>query len=163
MKTLLLFCLLFMGNLLFGQTKNELLFEINKLKASQELNNSELTKLKSEISDIKISIRSLTEENLSLKSKLSSQQTIQVSDTTKKNQGNSGQCQAITASGKQCSRMAQSGSKYCWQHQSYENKTGNTNSKTSGTNNLGSGLQTGPRGGQYYINSSGKKTYVKHK
>jgi len=29
----------------------------------------------------------------------------------------SGQCQAITKSGKRCTRMAEPGSKYCWQHQ----------------------------------------------
>ncbi len=28
----------------------------------------------------------------------------------------SGRCQAITKAGTQCKRMAQAGSKYCWQH-----------------------------------------------
>ena len=31
-----------------------------------------------------------------------------------------GRCQAITKKGTQCSRQAEPGSKYCWQHQGYE-------------------------------------------
>ena len=61
------------------------------------------------------------------------------------------QCKAITASGTQCSRKAEVGSDYCWQHKKTK--------VTSGSREI----YTGPRGGRYYINSSGKKVYVKRK
>lgn len=89
-----------------------------------------------------------------------------------------GRCQAITQAGTQCKRNAQSGSKYCWQHQGYvgtnadaqqnvNNQTGTTIStstpttKSSGTTTSGRTIYTGPRGGKYYINSNGNKTYIK--
>lgn len=68
----------------------------------------------------------------------------------------SGRCQAITAAGTQCTRKAQPGSKYCWQHQNYGKST-----SSSGSNDRQ--IYTGPRGGQYYINSNGKKVYVRKK
>ena len=68
----------------------------------------------------------------------------------------SGRCQAITAAGTQCTRKAQPGSKYCWQHQNYGKST-----SSSGTNDRQ--IYTGPRGGKYYINSNGKKVYVRKK
>ena len=64
------------------------------------------------------------------------------------------QCAAITKKGTRCSRSAQSGSKYCWQHQSYE-------SKPESNYTSGRVWHTGPRGGQYYINSKGNKVYKK--
>lgn len=69
----------------------------------------------------------------------------------------SGQCQAITQAGTQCKRNASVGSKYCWQHQNSESKE--KVSSSSGSREI----ITGPRGGQYYINKNGKKTYVKRK
>jgi len=88
-----------------------------------------------------------------------------------------GRCQAITQAGTQCKRNAQAGSKYCWQHQSYVGKDANsqnnvsntsgttknssTTTKSSGTPSSGRTIMTGPRGGQYYINKNGNKTYIK--
>ena len=91
-----------------------------------------------------------------------------------------GRCQAITQAGTQCKRNAQPGSKYCWQHQGYvgtnadiqqnvNNQTGTIKStststtKSSGTTSSGKTIMTGPRGGTYYINKNGNKTYVKKK
>jgi antitoxin component YwqK of YwqJK toxin-antitoxin module len=46
------------------------------------------------------------------------------------------QCQAITNSGKQCSRKALSSSKYCWQHQNYKTQEiGKTKTKETKTTN----------------------------
>jgi len=66
------------------------------------------------------------------------------------------QCEAITKSGTRCSRSAKDNSKYCWQHQNYE-KTNNKSGESSSYE-----IKVGPRGGHYYINSSGRKIYVKH-
>ncbi len=80
-------------------------------------------------------------------------------------------CIATTTAGYQCSRNADPGSDYCWQHKKiYEPTTSSsvststsTNNKSSYTTSSGREIKTGPRGGQYYINSSGKKVYVKKK
>lgn len=37
-----------------------------------------------------------------------------------KNQSENSQCQTFTKKGKQCSRKAKTGSKYCWQHQNFK-------------------------------------------
>lgn len=66
-----------------------------------------------------------------------------------------GQCMAITQAGTQCKRTSVPGSDFCWQHQ--------TGSVSKPSNPGGHDIQTGPRGGQYYINKNGKKTYIKKK
>lgn len=68
------------------------------------------------------------------------------------------QCKATTKKGTQCTRNAQEGSDYCWQHQG-NSGGGNSTSISSGSREI----FTGPRGGQYYINSKGKKTYIRKK
>jgi hypothetical protein len=70
------------------------------------------------------------------------------------------QCVAITKKGTECSRNAQEGSEYCWQHS--ESKT-KSETKSYNSNSSGKTIYTGPRGGQYYINKNGKKTYIKKK
>lgn len=76
-------------------------------------------------------------------------------------------CIATTAAGSQCSRKADDGSDYCWQHKkTHETTSSSTTSKSSTLNSSSNStrvLQTGPRGGQYYINSKGNKVYVKKK
>lgn len=72
-------------------------------------------------------------------------------------------CAATTASGSQCSRNAESGSNYCWQHKKmYENNT-TTQVKptTSSSSTTSREIHTGSRGGKYYINSKGNKVYIK--
>jgi len=66
------------------------------------------------------------------------------------------QCVAITQKGTQCSRNAEDGSDYCWQH-----KKSTTTTKSSTTSTTGRTIYTGPRGGKYYINSKGNKVYIK--
>ena len=81
------------------------------------------------------------------------------------------QCQAATKKGSQCSRKAQAGSKFCWQHQGStttieKSNSVDTNSNTAIKSNSSAGdgsIHTGPRGGQYRISASGKKVYIKHK
>lgn len=67
------------------------------------------------------------------------------------------QCAAITQAGTRCSRTVQSGSRYCWQH------TEKLKNLSSPSYNSGHNWHTGPRGGQYYINSKGNKIYRKRK
>lgn len=73
---------------------------------------------------------------------------------------NPNQCKAITKAGTQCKRTTKEGSDYCWQHQSYNKSV--TKEKSSSYSNDKT-IHTGPRGGQYYINSKGNKTYIKKK
>ncbi len=70
------------------------------------------------------------------------------------------QCKAITKKGTQCSRNAQEGSDYCWQH-SKTKSTIKSETKSSNSNSSGRTIYTGPRGGKYYINKNGNKTYIK--
>ena len=79
-------------------------------------------------------------------------------------------CKAITQKGTQCSRNAIGNSGYCSQHTKIyssdsQNKRSNTEKATSTSNqNNYSGSQkilTGPRGGKFYINSNGNKTYIR--
>jgi colicin import membrane protein len=76
-------------------------------------------------------------------------------------------CIATTTAGYQCSRNADEGSDYCWQHKKmYEPSSSTTSSKSSSVSNSSSSsrtIHTGPRGGKYYINSKGNKVYVKKK
>jgi hypothetical protein len=74
------------------------------------------------------------------------------------------QCKATTQSGTQCSRNSEDGSDYCWQHKTQTSATPSTTPKPGSSSYSGSkSIQTGSRGGQYYINSKGNKTYVKRK
>ena len=74
----------------------------------------------------------------------------------------SNQCIAITKKGTQCSRNAQEGSDYCWQHNKSKS-TIKSETKSSDSNSSGRTIHTGPRGGKYYINKNGNKTYIKKK
>lgn len=74
------------------------------------------------------------------------------------------QCAAITKKGTRCSRRAQPGSLYCWQHQGQQSAVDSPGAGTpSVESDAGRTICTGPRGGKYYINSHGKKTYVRHR
>jgi len=86
-------------------------------------------------------------------------------------------CKAITLKGTQCKRTTNNANGYCWQHQSQATEKSTTadsaktkkkvSSKPTTTKNgesyNGHSIQTGPRGGKYYINKNGHKTYIKHK
>lgn len=57
-------------------------------------------------------------------------------DTIQSN--NAGQCKAITQKGTQCSRKAQNGSDYCWQHADKAGKTSNSSSSTKSSSTTSS-------------------------
>jgi colicin import membrane protein len=81
-------------------------------------------------------------------------------EQTSKTKTYSNRCKAITKAGTQCKRSAQAGSDYCWQHQG-----NSTTKKTSSisSSNSDKTIHTGPRGGHYYINKNGNKTYIRKK
>lgn len=74
-------------------------------------------------------------------------------------QQDNNRCKAITAKGTQCSRNADPGSDYCWQHQ--KNSSTTTATSKSSSSSTSRTIYTGPRGGKYYINSKGNKVYIK--
>lgn len=128
----------------------------------QSLKISELETKLNYIYSILVSVRNSLNENSGIGSTLPS--TSNVSDVTKQDDQRldaPGQCKAITATGNRCSRNAQPGSDYCWQHaaKSSDNVNTTNNSSYSGSREI----HTGSRGGQYYINSHGNKTYVRRK
>lgn len=156
-----------------AQTKKELNAKIVKLEANLNLLESKVKKLESEkqlneseIVRLNNKIAQTEQENTVLRNQATSQdQTIEKNNLlTEPNQKQ--RCKAITQSGSQCSRNAQEGSEYCFQHvKTYDPKSTSTKSsvKSSSGSSTGSGrtIYTGPKGGKYYINSSGKKVYVK--
>jgi colicin import membrane protein len=187
MKSLLLFILLLLINLTgFSQSKKDLQAQVIALNAEKQNLITEKQKLmddilnlKQEIIDLKTDILTYKSENEQLRTQLTSNNnasaaTLNAVSSTQKTittQTSSGRCQAITAKGTQCSRSADAGSKYCWQHKkTYEpGSTATSTNKSSSTstgNNFnstygGKTIMTGPRGGKYYINSKGNKTYIK--
>lgn len=129
------------------------------LTITNSISAQDLQKLQAEIEALKVRV-TLLEQKLSEKK-----------DSTVSKPNEHKQCIATTTAGYQCSRNADPGSDYCWQHKKiYEPTTSSsvsnstsTNTKSSSTTSSGREIKTGPRGGQYYINSSGKKVYVKKK
>lgn len=126
---------------------------------SVHLSAQDFQKLQAEIEALKARV-TLLEQKLSEKK-----------DSTVSKPNEHKQCIATTTAGNQCSRNADPGSDYCWQHKKiYEPTTSSSvststssSTKPSSTTSSGREIKTGPRGGQYYINSSGKKVYVKKK
>lgn len=155
-----------------AQSKKELETRIGVIEKSHVELMTEVGNLKQEIAVLNSEISSLKRENDLLKQVIDNQQSkphdseesiqnaVEVSSTP-------GQCKAITSKGTHCSRKADPGSEYCWQHKkTYEpnstpSKVTSTPSKSSGTIGSGRTIYTGPRGGKYYINSKGNKTYIK--
>lgn len=150
----------------FGQSKSEMRKEIAELKAQLDSCEivisgleSERNSLSAQIEEIKKFIneypragRSGHETNVN-----GSGNSTTATTTTAQTKGE--QCAAITKAGTRCSRTAKEGSKYCWQHHEKLNST----STTSTSYDSGRVWYTGPRGGQYYINSKGNKVYRKNK
>lgn len=144
----------------FGQSRSEMRKEIAELKARLDscqvvIGNlkSEKDNLISQIEEIKKFINGYpkhegsTEETKTVANSSSS-------STTTATPAKGKQCAAITKAGTRCSRTAEAGSDYCWQHKQ-------SSSSSSSSYNSGHVWHTGPRGGQYYINSNGKKVYRK--
>lgn len=143
-----------------GQSRSEMRKEIAELKARLDSCQIVIGSLKSEkdnlisqIEEIKKFINGYpkhegsTEETKTAANSLSS-------STTTATPAKGKQCAAITKAGTRCSRTAEAGSDYCWQHKQ-------SSSSSSSSYNSGHVWHTGPRGGQYYINNNGKKVYRK--
>jgi len=120
-----------------------------------------------DIKTLQAEIESLKARVTMLEQKLAG--SVDTTSTVKTTSTESKRCIAITNAGTQCSRNADPGSDYCWQHKkTYEPTKSSSISTTttptkSTTTSSGRTIQTGPRGGQYYINSKGNKTYIKKK
>lgn len=177
MKNLfLLLASLLILNIAIGQTKRELQLSIDNsnlkieaLKSELNAQKNENALLKNNLEKCQSDIKSLMDRVTALENK-ANEQNYSVAPTS--NSTSSGQCKATTSKGTRCSRAADPGSEYCWQHKStYEPAASPSN---SGSNKTNSGsyqstktysgdrtIHTGPRGGKYYINSNGKKTYIK--
>lgn len=175
MKKLFFLILLFCSFISFSQSKTEMKSEIESLKKQVETLTNEVKTQKSENEQLKsLMISKLDEVSNSIKTFQGSaiiQTGEPATEPIKEKTGlTEGQCKAITAAGTQCKRNASEGSEYCWQHQDYGGSkssvksSGSTSGSSSGsTTGSGRTIQTGPRGGQYYINKNGNKTYVKRK
>jgi hypothetical protein len=130
-----------------------------------------IDELQTEVSFLHGKIDELSKTIQNLNTNLQTQQNItptQNSSTTNTSQ-ESGQCQALTKKGTQCTRKAQEGSKFCWQHQGSstsveKNTSSNDNTELKVNPSAGDGtIYTGPRGGKYKISASGKKVYIRKK
>jgi colicin import membrane protein len=185
MKRLLTFVLVVITcQLALGQTKSELQQKVVTLVDEKMALQEEQIKLKTEILELKEQILNLKNENQNLRAEVERLKTTQASETantlgatqagatqrqnlTSNNSSTPGRCQAITAKGTQCSRSADPGSNFCWQHKSTYEPSGSTkssvsSSSSSSSSSSGRTIYTGPRGGKYYINSKGNKVYVKN-
>ena len=170
MRKLLLISMMLMGTLSsFSQSREELNSKISILSAKVDLLTSQLNSLNEktivQAEDI-AHLEGIIESMKSGVQQSAGKQTVPGSVKEPVKTAVSGQCIAITKAGSRCSRTAQQGSDYCWQHAKTNNvdkpantvKTSSGNSNYSGSQNI----QTGPWGGRYYINKNGNKTYIKH-
>ncbi len=176
------FVFLLSSSVCICQTKKELEEKINQLTLDNQKIMSELISVKTQLLDVKQELASVKIENEKLRSQLASQSTetapkesMGIIGNTPQNSNtgsvrpDDGRCQAITAKGTQCSRNAEPGSQYCWQHKSIydpnstQQKVVSTPAQKSSSSSTYGGrtIYTGPRGGKYYINSHGNKTYIK--
>lgn len=74
------------------------------------------------------------------------------------------QCEGITKAGIRCKNKTTNASGYCYLHEDQDQ--GSIKEQSEKASNSYSGnqqIQTGPRGGQYYINKNGNKTYLRKK
>jgi colicin import membrane protein len=146
---------------LFAQSKKEVAARFSDFEKELSILKRDVELLKLELSQTKESLSVLSGENERLRTQLKAKESVEkvnAETTVQKTQ-----CQATTAKGTQCSRTASAGSDFCWQHQNSQTQsTSKTQSATQpATQPAGRTIHTGPRGGQYYINSSGKKVYIK--
>ena len=185
-KCTVIIIFLFVSLIGFSQSKKELQEQVTLLASEKQKLIEEKQKLMEDILSLKEQILDLKTENLNFKSENDQLRTsISTNNNTPANlinqsatkpntatsEGPRERCIAITAKGTQCTRLADPGSKYCWQHKAtYEprsttttnnNKSSISSGASSGTTSSGRTIYTGPRGGKYYINSNGNKTYIK--
>jgi hypothetical protein len=153
---------------------------VTQLAIDKQGQNDEIYALKQQILELKEEILNLKTENSKLQSEIETQtnqsnsnnqqyifknssSSYSTNKTNNSQQSDSRRCKAITQNGTQCSRQADAGSDYCWQHKSTYDPNNSSSTKSDGSTYNGKTIHTGPRGGQYYINSHGNKTYIKRK
>jgi len=162
-----------------SQSKKDLEYQIKYLISEQKKQSDEIQNLKDQITELKSGFSRLNEENNRQPSSTTNSNNRQESSSVVNKEviQSDGRCQAKTAKGSQCSRNAEPGTLFCWQHKGSSqpinaigtNQTSSespttTKPSTGSSNYSGSKtIQTGSRGGRYYINKNGNKTYVKRK
>lgn len=182
MKGVVTILLIFLGSLSIipvnAQTKKELVQRIEALEKANFGALTDINTLKGVVINLQSELLKTKNDNESLKqqisnlSKAASSQSFGIMGKSEQNFPTTlpGQCKAITSAGVPCSRKADPGSEYCWQHKkTYEpnstpNNLGSPSNKSGssgGSTGSGKTIYTGPRGGKYYINSNGNKTYIK--
>lgn len=153
-------------NVSFAQSKTELIEQVNQLRIQLQFLETKVKSLEGQLNTAQSDILMLRNENYQIKEVSKANVATRNDFTSDKEESTneaSKQCKAITQKGTQCSRNADSGSEYCWQHKStYEPNSKVTPTKASSSSGSpGRTIHTGPRGGKYYINSKGNKVYVK--
>lgn len=163
MKVLILVSILFLfAGCATTEKVNELESKVIDLQGQVDQLGSQVTEYKTKLDAINDDINSVNENIKSLNKNFPTTSGIKTIENKKEdNLSKPGQCKAITKAGAQCTRTAMSGSEYCWQHQGYS-KTVSKDNSSSGNSSDGT-IYTGPRGGKYYINKNGKKTYIRKK
>lgn len=71
------------------------------------------------------------------------------------------QCKGVTKQGTRCKNKTYNTNGFCHLHQSQAGSI--SNDKSTASKSSTPTILTGPRGGKYYINSNGKKVYIKRK
>lgn len=130
----------------FGQSRSEMRKEIAELKARLDSCQVVIGNLKSEknniisqIEEIKKFINGYPKHDGST-AETKTVTNSSTSSTTTATPAKAKQCAAITKAGTRCSRTAEAGSDYCWQHKQ-------SSSSSSSSYNSGHVWHTGPRGG----------------
>ena len=161
----------FSVQLSLAQSKRELKQEINLMKEKIETLTAKIDLLteknkaiEKELQGVKLQVESLKQEILVNNTTPSVVPASGHAPVVEPEKQQPQRCKAITQSGKQCSRNAQQGSDYCWQHQKKADSINGQSETDKSSNTSGNReIYTGPRGGKYYINSKGNKVYIKKK
>lgn len=146
----------------YGQSKSELKAKVEELSAIIESLQEQILVLNQQNKSLVMQINEIKEFVNSYPRINRSDDTNSVGNSIEESTSNESeeqQCAAITKDGTRCLRMAQDGSRYCWQHLEKLRSTSTSSSSTS--YDSGRVWHIGPRGGQYYINSKGNKVYKK--
>jgi hypothetical protein len=165
MKRIIIICQLLIWFGVIGCASSE---SISKLETKIVEYKSELESMSEEIGMLKSNIDLISNQIIDLKGLIynSTHQKVESEPTLnqdEKKKVEKTQCKAITKSGTQCKRSAEPGTDFCWQHSEAKTTSSTKEKKTITPSSTDRTIQTGPRGGQYYYNSSGKKVYVKKK
>lgn len=161
-RIVLLTVAIFMAVYGYGQSKSELKAKVEELSAIIESLQEQIHELNQQNKSLVMQINEIKQfvNNYPNVNRYEGPNSIGNSiEESTSNESERQQCAAITKDGTRCLRMAQEGSRYCWQHLKKLRSTPTSSSSTS--YDSGRVWHIGPRGGQYYINSNGNKVYKK--